>query len=321
MILIRSHSFLFPKEFFIKWSFLENTMNGDNMKWVLRLWLVTLGILLLWVYFLFISPKIFNNTIVTVPDVLNLNETEAIQKLNENHIKYQITYIESEKEVALKTVPYAGTNIKADYVVSLYVGKVMPFAYKSYLGRIYEDVQEEIELMCNNYGLHLKIEYEENNTAVKGIILKESLVDGTALNKGDELCLTIAVNHLSFYMPDFIGLSMEEALKLIEEYNLKVNLTYIPTPVDEDIIIFQSTPPNTLIHKNNPYALDLYVSKGVKPTTVVDVDFFIETILNLNYALEINYVDSNEFENKLVAFQVQKLYDINIVKYILWISK
>lgn len=175
--------------------------------------------------------------------------------------------------------------------------------------------------MCNNYGLHLKIEYEENNTVVKGMIIKESLVDGSALNQGDELCLTIAVNHLSFFMPDFIGMSIEGALALIEEYHLKVNLTYIPTPIDEDIIIFQSTPPNTLIHKDNPYTLDLYVSKGVKTTTVVDVDFFVETILNLGYTLEINYIDSNHFSNKLVAFEVQKLYDYNIVKYILWITK
>ncbi len=291
------------------------------MKWVLRLWMVTLAIVLLWIYFLFISPKIFNNTILTIPDVVNLKEEEAIEELKQKKVKYQITYIESDKEVALKTIPYAGTSIKADYIVSLYIGKIMPMAYQSYLGRIYEDVAGEIELMCNNYGLHLKIEYEENNTVVKGMIIKESLVDGSALNQGDELCLTIAVNHLSFFMPDFIGMSIEGALALIEEYHLKVNLTYIPTPIDEDIIIFQSTPPNTLIHKDNPYTLDLYVSKGVKTTTVVDVDFFVETILNLGYTLEINYIDSNHFSNKLVAFEVQKLYDYNIVKYILWITK
>ncbi|MDE6656031.1 MAG: PASTA domain-containing protein, partial [Anaeroplasmataceae bacterium] len=255
------------------------------------------------------------------PDVLNLTESDAIVELNKNKIKYQITYVESNEEVALKTVPYAGTNVKADYVISLYIGKIMPAAYKSYLGRVYEDVSDEIELMCNNYGLHLKIEYEENSNVIPGVIIKESLVDGSVLNHGDELCLTISTNHSSYMMPNFVGLSMTEALKLIEEYNIKVNLTYISTPVDEDIIIFQSTPENTLIQKNNPYALDLYISKGVNTTTVVDVDFFIEVINNLGYELEVNYVDSNDLENKLVAFKVQKLYDSNIVKYILWITK
>lgn len=301
--------------------FLLNTINGDFMKLTLRLWLVTFGIILVWIYFLFISPKIFNNHIVTIPDVVNMNEEQAIEELNKNKIKYQITYIESEKEIAIKTVPYAGTNIKADYVVSLYIGKIMPAAYKSYLGRVYEDMADEIELMCNDHGLKLKIEYEETENTISGIIIKESLVDGSILNQGDELCLTISTNHSSYMLPNFVGLSIDEALKLIEEYNIKVNLTYMPTPVDEDIIIFQSTPANTLIQKNNPYALDLYISKGVKTTTVVDVDFFIEVIQNLGYEMEINYVNSNDLENKLVAFEVQKLYDSNIVKYILWITK
>lgn len=291
------------------------------MKLALRLWLVILGIILLWVYFLFISPKIFNQKSITIPDVVNMNEEQAVEELKRNKIKYQITYVESEEEITLKTVPYAGTKVKSDYVISLYVGKRMPAAYKSYLGRMYESVADEVELMCNNHGLKLKIEYEENDKTISGVIIKESLVDGSILNQGDELCLTISANHSTYMLPDFVGMSIEDALELIEEYKIKVNLTYIPTPVDEDIIIFQSTPPNTLIQKNNPYALDLYISKGVKATTVVDVDFFIEVIHNLGYETEIYYINSNETENKLVAFEVQKLYDSNIVKYILWITK
>ncbi|MBD5390479.1 PASTA domain-containing protein [bacterium] len=291
------------------------------MKWVLRLWLVILGIVIIWIYFLFISPKIFHNQILTIPDVVNMNEDEAIAELDKHKIKYQITYVENEKNYALKTIPYAGTKIKADYVISLYVGKIMPVAYRSYLGRLYDEVSEEIDAMCNHTGIKLKIEYEEVDSLVSGLIIKESLVDGSAIHQGDELCLTLSSNHLSYMMPNFIGMTIDEALQWINEYHLKVNLTYIQTPVEEDIIIYQSTPANTLIHKNNMYSLDLYVSKGIQKTTVVDVDFFIEVLANLGYEIDINYVNSNEIENKLVAFEVQKLYDSNVVKYILWITK
>ena len=291
------------------------------MKWALRLWLVIFGIFIIWIYFLFISPKIFHNTILTIPDVVDMKEDDAIAELEKHKIKYQITYVENEKNLALKTIPYAGTSIKADYVISLYVGKVMPVAYRSYLGRIYEDVIEEINVMCNSYGLKLKIEYEEVDSGVSGLIIKESLVDGSILNQGDELCLTLSSNHSSYMMPNIVGMSVTEALEWINKYQLKVSFTYMQTPVEEDIIIFQSTPANTLVHKNNTYTLDLYVSKGIQTTTVVDVDFFIEVIENLGYELELNYIKSNEIENKLVAFEVQKLYDSNIVKYILWITK
>lgn len=291
------------------------------MKWALRLWLVIFGIFIIWIYFLFISPKIFHNQIVTIPDVVDMNEEEAIAELERHKIKYQITYVENEKNSALKTVPYAGTNIKSNYVISLYIGKVMPVAYRSYLGRIYDDVSEEINVMCNTFGIKLRIEYEEVDSVVGGLIIKESLVDGSVINQGDELCLTLSSNHSSYMMPNFIGKTIEEALQWINEYQLKVNLTYIQTPVEEDIIIYQSTPANTLIHKNNPYTLDLYVSKGIQTTTVVDVDSFIEVLANLGYEIDIKYVNSNDLENKLVAFEVQKLYDSNVIKYILWITK
>ena len=291
------------------------------MKASLRIWLAILAIILIWIYFLFISPKIFNNSIVTIPNVVDMTEEQAITELNNYKINYQITYVENDEEVALKTVPFAGTNIKSDYIIDLYIGRIMPTSYKSYLGRLYDDVEEEIELMCNNYGLSLRIEYEENNNVISGVIIRESLVDGSILNRGDELCLTLSANHSTYMMPNLVGLTIDEALKLIEEYQIKVNLTYIPTPVDEDIIIFQSTPANTLIQKNNPYVLDLYISKGVPSTASVDVDLFMEVIQNLGYELEVNYVNSNDLENKLVAFKVQKLYDNNIVKYILWITK
>ena len=101
------------------------------MKLILRLWLVTFGIIILWIYFLFISPKIFNNRIIEIPDVVNLSEADAVEILNEKKIKYQITYIESTEERTLKTIPYAGTSVKANYVVSLYIGKLCQLLIKA----------------------------------------------------------------------------------------------------------------------------------------------------------------------------------------------
>ena len=58
------------------------------MKLILRLWLVTFGIIILWIYFLFISPKIFNNRIIEIPDVVNLSEADAVEilKIGRAHV-------------------------------------------------------------------------------------------------------------------------------------------------------------------------------------------------------------------------------------------
>ena len=298
-----------------------DTIIGDFMKLIMRLWLIIFGIIILWIYFIFISPRIFNHRILTIPDVVNQTEQEAMDTLKKNKVKFQITYVESNEEKVLKTIPYAGTNIKADFIISLYIGRIMPVTYRSFLGQSYEMVMEEIQSMCEQNGMSLRLEYEENESIMGGIIIKESITDGSILNQGDELCLTISSNHNSFLMPNLVGKPIEEALELLKDYQLHININYVSTPIDEDLVIFQSTSENTIINKNNSYVLDLYVSKGMKQTTFLNVDDFIAVIQNMGYLLEVNYVKSNDLENKLVAFKVQKLYDNNIVKYYLWVTE
>ncbi|MDE5715661.1 MAG: PASTA domain-containing protein [Anaeroplasmataceae bacterium] len=291
------------------------------MKLFYRLWLVIFGIIIIWIYFIFISPKIFHNTILTIPNIVNLKEEEAISLLKENKIEYQITYLEDKDEVVKKTIPYPGTKIKKGNRIEVYIGKIMPNSYHSYLGQIYALVQEDIERMCKENGLILKIEYEEHNDMPGQTIIRESLVDGSSLNHGDELILTIVSNKNSFIMPNLVGMHLDDALALFKETKIKININYYQTPIEEDIVLYQSTAPNTIISIYNNSIIDLYVSKSLDKTTVVNVDEFIQVIELLNFDLEVNYVSSSEISNKLVAFQVQKLYDNNRTKYILWITK
>lgn len=298
----------------------RHTNNGGIMKRYLKLWFVILTIVLLWIYFIFLSPRIFRQQILVVPDVIHLPASEAEKRLKEEHIQYQITYIESTQEEALKTIPFAGTSIKSNYVIDLYVGMRMPKAYHSYLGQNYENVKEEIEKMCLEHHIKLEIDYEKSNQ-MSGIIIKESLTDGSILNDQTELKLTLAYNEETFLMPNLIGMNIEDALALMHEYQFSVHINYYISPIEEDIVLFQSTAPSTLVRKQNKSILELYVSKGMLQNTTINVDECIEIMYMLDYDVELHYVDSNEIENKLVAFKCQKLYDINRVKYILWITK
>lgn len=291
------------------------------MKLYLRLWAVILTILLIWVYFIFISPKIFHHKTLVVPDVVHLSLQEAKDKLDQESISYQITYVDAKKEETLKTIPYAGTKIKADYVIDLFVGRLTPQAYHSYLGQVFSDVSEEIEKMCLDAHIDLKVEYQQTDKMMSGIIMKESLIDGSLLNEQTELVITISMNQDTFTMPHLVGMKIEDALKVLEEYHLRVNINYYTTPIEEDVIILQSTAPGTIVQKNNTSSLDLYVSRGMSNITSMKVDELVEVFNSLDYELEMHYVDSNENPNKLVAFKCQKLYDIDVTKYILWVTK
>ncbi len=291
------------------------------MKVALKLWILILIIFLVWVYFIFFSPKIFNNSTLIVPDIVNLEEDLAIKILKEKNIKYKILYVENKDEVIIKTIPYPGTKIKSKYILELYIGKIFPAKYSSYIGKLYDDVIDEIDRLCRDFNLKLNVSYETCVDSVAGVIIKESFVDGEIVEYGDELNIVIAKNDTTFLMPKFLGLNIVDAIKLANEYNINLNLIYVETPIDEDIVIFQSTSENTLIQKNNQYQLDLYISKGIKDTTVINPYILISILDNLGYIYELKYVESNEIKNKLVAFEVQKLYDISITKYILWITK
>lgn len=291
------------------------------MKWINKLWYVFFAIIVAWSYYIFISPRIFNSTTVEVPDVIGLSEMESRRVLEGLQIQYQITYTQSTEECTLKTIPYAGVKVKKKHTISVYIGKIIPESYQSFLGQVYENVIQDIERLCNDYGLQLKLEYEKNDSHVSGIIIRESITPGTLLKNGEILTLTISANEAYFLMPNLVGLSIYDALSILEEYQVKAKINYYTAPMDEDIVLYQSIAKDSIIKKGNPYEIDLYVSKGMATVnSQIDPYQLEEMLVSLGYQVEKMYMNSNEEKDKLVAFEVQKLYD-NTMKYILWITK
>ena len=233
------------------------------MRKVLWLWTVTFVIILLWLYFLFISPKIFNNKILVVPEIINLSEEEGIKVLKDNNIKYNIVYLENEENIILKTSPYPNTKIKSNFEIDVYVGKIMPASFKSYVGQVYDDVKDKINIMCNNNGINLKVRYEENDNVLDGVIINESLSKGESLEGVNELIITISSNNTKLLMPDFVGKHINDVIEFVNKNNLMVIFIYLETPILEDIIVHQSISKNTIIDKNSNYKIEIYVSKGI----------------------------------------------------------
>ena len=231
------------------------------MKWIFRLWLVILIIVFIWFYFLFISPRLFNKTIYRVPNIIDMNENEALKKLEDEKIYYNLHYQENSSNVVLKTIPYPNTEIKKNYHVDVYIGKVMPASYKSYLGRVWNEVKEEIEIMCNNNGIKLRVIYELNDSVFEGVIINESLNNKQTLEGIEELIITISNNNTNLKMPNFVGKHINEVLEFVDRNNLSVIFIYLEVMMAEDIVLYQSINENTIIDKNSNYKIEIYVSK------------------------------------------------------------
>ena len=248
-----------------------------------------------------------------------MNEEEAVDKLKKSNIDYQITYIQNSSESVLKTIPYAGVNIKKNFIIDLYIGKIFPNSYHSYLGLLYDDVKEEIERICNDNAIKLEIKYVEDNSLISGVIINESFVDGYIMKKGDILTLTISNNNSYFVMPNLVGLNIYDALAILKEYDIKAIVNYYSSPIENDIVLFQSIVKDSVIKKGNLYEVTLYVSKGMD--VFADVSKLEEMLVFLGYNVDKKYINSNEEDNILVAFEVKKLYDSNELLFTLFITK
>ena len=175
---------------------------------------------------MFFYPKLVYSKTVKVPDLVGLSEEEAATVLNQEGILFQITYLEHGEEEVLRTVPSSGVSIKKGYVVSVYIGKIFPKAYHSLLGQKLEDVTEELEQLQDEYGIRVEIEYKPTNNMITGVIMEESLQDGSVLKKGDVLRLSVAQNDAYFLMPNLVGMNVYDAIALMEEYRIKVKVNY-----------------------------------------------------------------------------------------------
>ena len=231
------------------------------MKWIFKLWMIIFVIIFIWIYFLFISPKIFNKSVHIVPNIIDMTENDALKKLQDENIKYNLYYQENKSNVVLRTIPYPNTEIKKNYQVDVYIGKVMPVSYKSYLGRIWNEVKEEIEVMCNNNGIKLRVIYEVNNSVLDGVIINETLNNKQTLEGIEELTITISNNNTKLKMPNFVGKHINEVLEFVDRNNLSVIFIYLEVMMAEDIVLYQSINENTIIDKNSIYKIEIYVSK------------------------------------------------------------
>ena len=233
------------------------------MRKALRLWIVIFVIICIWIYFLFISPKIFNNKILVVPNIIEMSEEEGIETLKMSKIKYKIIYLENQDNIVLRTMPYPNTKIKGNYEIEVFIGKVMPASYKSFIGQVYDDVKDKINIICNNNGIKLKIKYEQNSNVLDGVIINESINNGQYLEGIEELTITISSNNTKLLMPNFVGKHINEVVEFANKNNLLVIFIYLETPILEDIILHQSIKENTVIDKNSNYKIEIYVSKGI----------------------------------------------------------
>ena len=289
------------------------------MKKIKYLWLFNLLIIIIWLLYIFVIPKVLNNKEIIVPDVKGYDLNEALNILEDNNLIVLINYIDGPDDKALYTFPLKDSVVKSGSNINLYISKKKIVYYDEFIGLVLDSNIDMIENYCANNKIDYEVEYKLDNNSIPGVIINQNKNSKNIINEGDLLIFTVARSELYFSMPNLVGMNIYDGIKILNDFNIKTNVIYYYAPVESDTIIFQSVEKGNTIKKGNNSIIDLYVSKGFNDNTVLDYQNFIKVLSILNVKYDIIYIESNEESNVCLGYKTTTIN--NELCYCVYISK
>lgn len=215
---------------------------------------------LLFLILIFISRKIiidnfFNETMVTVPNVINLEKDEAIKALKKSKLDASIISARSN-DVPLNFVysqtPRAGEVVKKNRAIKIYVNENRTNKIPELVGKTLTEAMRYLE---------------ENNIEIKRVdYIHTDRPDDEVLSVypnngkiafGEKICLLVSTHSTisNNKMPNIVGLDVNEANRVLAQIGLKItNISRITNTTYPNNVIVSSEPntdmpltPNTII--------------------------------------------------------------------------
>lgn len=105
----------------------------------------------------------------------------------------------SKENIIISQEPKAGTEVKKGDSITLYVPNIVT-EYPDFVTEKWN--YNDIQTFCDEYGLILKVEYEESINYVAGTVIKQSRAAGSKVTNGATIVITIAKAPSSVTTPD-----------------------------------------------------------------------------------------------------------------------
>ncbi len=215
-------------------------------------------------------------TVRQIPELNGLDLDEAVRKLNNQQLKYDIVYVSDEaveRDIVKEQSPAAGTAAHEGDKVILMVSSgpeqvTVPDVYKNKESVARKTLEDE--------GLKVALEplYEPSADVDPGCVSKQDPARDTLVPKGTTVTLTLSGG--STTIPNLVGSTLAEAETLLKENNLNLKLPLIPFTGDENEAVdpgkhgtIRSTSPETgkSVIENQYVELTVYQD----PTQVISI--------------------------------------------------
>jgi len=198
-----------------------------------------------------------------VPDLTNLTEAQALQKLTEVGLQMEVTDRVANKDVPagqiIKQDPMANQKNKVTNPVRVTISEgPRKVKVPSLIGQSYD----KVDLMLEKEGLvEGKID-QKYSEYPNGIVIEQNVSADTEVDEGTIIDYVISIGPEKFLMPNYIGKTMEQVEKdLIEKDLIRGNIAYESSSVyEKDTVIEQNITPGTEVSRKS--VVDFVVSKG-----------------------------------------------------------
>ena len=213
---------------------------------------------------------------VEVPDFSNLTEEEAIQLIEDSRLTVgEITEEYNgrvEAGLVISQSPRAGREVERETTVDLVIS----------LGAELVEIPDFTSLdlldaadLVRKLGLTLAVVEEYSDTIKDGVVISQSILAGDKVEVGESIELVVSLGSESVTVPNFTGLTEDEAVELIHSSNLRLGRIYEDhdDDIEEGLVIGQSLRAGVLADPGD--SVDLVISLGVQPTPTGPFDLAV----------------------------------------------
>ena len=196
---------------------------------------------------------------IKVPNLNKYSMTEITNWIIKNKLKLEFTdkYDDQIKENKVISVNYNENDIieeKTLIKVVLSKGKLVMGSFESL---------DDFKTWANKYGINYEEKYVFNNEVESGKVISYSHKKGDTIKNDDTIIITISQGEKT-KIPDVIGKTKEDAIKVLEKAKLKYNFVYESSSKAKNTVLKQSLSPNSEVGADTTITLTL--SNGKEPT-------------------------------------------------------
>lgn len=208
----------------------------------------------------------------TVPDVIGMFEEEAIQKLKEHHLDYNIADRVFDTAPAGQVIdqdPKGGQRVKTNRPpIDLIISKgPKASTVPNIIGRT---EQEGIALLENSGFEPGRIIRQYSNEVPEGVIIDQNPRAGLTLSEGEMINFTVSLGPELVEVPNLVGKTLEEAEKILKNQNIAYSVSKKTDDAPKNTVIEQSPRPYELMEPGT--SITLVVSNGPAETKRIIVE-------------------------------------------------